>query len=224
MDTTVANFPESRAKILIVDDHPTVREGLASRISRQRDLEVCGEADSEADALELALRLQPHLAIVDISLKKGHGLSLIKRLREQAAQVKILVHSMYAEALFAQRVLQAGAHGYVNKEADSDTVLEAIRKVLGGEIHLSSEMTQRLLSRTVGSRLADRDPVEGLSDRELEVLGLIGQGQTTREIARRLHLSENTIDTYRERIKVKLRLDNGAQLMRFAAQWVLENA
>ena len=215
-----------RARVLIVDDHPTMREGLSVRIGRQPDLEVCGEAAGASDALQKISDLAPDLVIVDISLKTGHGLNLIKRARERGEKAKVVVHSMYAESLYALRSLQAGAQGYVNKEADPDVLLDAIRQVLQGEIYVSPAMNRHILERSIGATRSTvgRDPIESLTDREFEVLSLVGRGQTTREIAGMLHLSVHTIETYREKLRTKLGLANGAQLTRFASQWVLENA
>jgi DNA-binding NarL/FixJ family response regulator len=215
-----------RARILIVDDHPTMREGLAARIGRQPDMEVCGESDCQRDALQKIASLRPDLVIVDISLKDGHGVNLIKGARDRGEKVKFLVHSMYAESLYALRSLQAGAQGYVCKEADPDVLLDAIRQVLKGDVYVSPAMSQQILGRLAKAAAAPlpKDPAECLSNREMEVLTLIGQGKTTREIAEQLHLSIHTIESYREKLRAKLGLANGAQLTRFAAQWVLENA
>jgi DNA-binding NarL/FixJ family response regulator len=153
-----------RSRILIVDDHPTMREGLAARIGRQSDLEVCGEADDETEALKQIAALRPDLVIVDISLKDGHGLSLIKRARDRGDKTKFLVHSMYAESLYALRALQTGAQGYVSKEADPDVLLDAIRQILRGEVYVSPAMTRHILGRSVGGsasagrRRPDREP------------------------------------------------------------------
>jgi DNA-binding NarL/FixJ family response regulator len=212
------------ARILIVDDHPTVREGLTARISRQDDMEVCGEVADGEEALVKVKELRPDVAVVDISLPKGHGIDLIKQIRAHHDHVKTIVHSMYEESLYAERALQAGAMGYVNKREAPETLLDAIRQVLVGEVYLSPKMTGRVLNRTVGrGTIAAASPIESLSDRELEVFNLIGQGLTTRAIANRLHLSVHTIDTHREKIKRKLGLKNSAELMQRAVQWVLEN-
>lgn len=211
-------------RILIVDDHPTVREGLTVRISSQDDMEVCGEAADEEQALSKTIELRPDVAIVDISLPKGHGIDLIKQIRARCGEVKMIVHSMYEESLYAERSLQAGALGYVNKREAAETLLDAIRKVASGEVYLSPEMTRRLLHRTVGGGVeVGASPIEGLSDRELEVFEQIGRGLTTSAIANRLHLSVHTIDTHREKIKRKLDLKSGTELSQRAVQWVIEN-
>ena len=215
---------DTPAKILIVDDHPMVRDGLSARIANEPDLTICGEADDVADALRQFSELHPDLVIVDISLKNGHGIDLIKRIRERNAKAKLLVHSMYEESVYAERALQAGAMGYLNKQTGRETVIDAIRTVLSGKTYLSPEMTERIVKSRVGSTIEPgKCPIASLSNRELEVLQLIGEGLTTSTIANRLHLSVHTIDTYREKLKIKLNLANSAELNRYAAQWVLEN-
>ena len=205
--------------ILIVDDHPTMRDGISYLISEEKDLNVCAEAEDTLEAIRLAKELQPDLAVVDLSLKSGHGIDLVKRLREQSSSIKILVNSMYPESVYAERSLQAGAMGYINKQSNRHCLIEAIRALLSGKTYLSPEMTEQVLRRQIGGKITwGKSPIDSLSDRELEVLSLIGQGNTTGAIARRLHLSVHTIDTYREKLKVKLHLTNGAELNRFAAQ------
>ncbi len=201
-----------------------VRDGLASRISNERDLEVCGEADDVNSALQMVADLKPDLVIIDISLKTSHGIDLIKQIRSRHPKVTMLVNSMYDESVYAERSLQAGAMGYLNKQTARHTVIEAIRTVLDGKTYLSAEMTERILKTRVGRMIEPgKSPIESLSDRELEVLTLIGKAQTTGAIAKQLHLSVHTIDTYREKLKIKLNLANSAELNRYAVQWVLEN-
>jgi DNA-binding NarL/FixJ family response regulator len=214
------------AKVLIVDDHPAVREALAIRIANCPDLEVCGEAADLADALTLVAEHKPDLAIIDISLKTGDGLDLIKRIRARNDNVRMLVWSMHSEGLYAERALRAGAEGYITKELATGQIIEAIRQVLDGKVYLSPEMAENLLHRAVGEGRAamDHSPVDTLSDRELQVLRLIGKGTKTADIAKRLHLSIKTIETYRDRIRLKLDLSDGTDLTRYAAQWVLGNA
>ena len=212
------------ARILIVDDHPMMREGLSAQIGNEPDMTVCGEAEDVADALRLYEDLRPDLSIVDISLKSSHGIDLIKRVRERHPAAKMLVNSMYEEGVYAERALQAGAMGYVSKQTAPATLIEAIRTVLAGKIYLSPEMKERILRSRVGGAIEPgKSPIEDLSDRELQVLTLIGNGKTTAAIAKHLHLSVHTIDTYREKLKQKLGLANSAELNRYAAQWVLEN-
>ncbi len=216
---------KKRARVLIVDDHPAVREALALRIGRQPDLEVCGEAADTSEALSLVAETQPDVAVVDISLKTGNGIDLIKRIRGHDDHIRILVWSMHSELLYAERALHAGALGYINKDQATDRIVEAIRRVLAGKVWLSDAMVERLLHRTVGTARpeATRTPLDALADRELEVFRLIGQGVKTAAIAERLHLSVKTVETYRDRIRQKLDLDDGTKLVHYATQWVLEN-
>lgn len=217
-------FSLKTARIMIVDDHPMMRSGIAAQIGNEPDLEVCGEAEDVEPALILSSQLSPDLWIIDISLKTGHGLDLVKRLRDRNASTKILVNSMYDETVYAERALQAGAMGYLNKQTAGETLITAIRTVLDGNIYLSQEMTEHILKSRVGGIIQPgQSPIESLSNRELEVLELIGQGKTTGNIADILLLSVHTIDTYREKLKIKLNLANSAELNRYAAQWVLEN-
>jgi DNA-binding NarL/FixJ family response regulator len=210
-------------KILIVDDHPSVREGLALRISLHADLELCGEADSEEQAITLVQQMKPDLVLVDISLKSGHGLELIKRIRSMDPTVKMLVISGFQESLYAERACRAGALGYLNKQESSEKMIEAIRTVLAGERFLSPEISRRLISQALGSSDRKKTPIEQLTDRELEVFRMIGEGLSTGLIASRLFLSTHTIDTHRENIKRKLTLNSAAELSRAAVQWLLEN-
>jgi DNA-binding NarL/FixJ family response regulator len=217
--------PEKRARVLIVDDHPAVREALALRIGRQADLKVCGEAADMSEALRLIADTKPDVAVIDISLKTGNGIDLIKRIKDRNDRIRILVWSMHSESLYAERALRAGALGYINKDQATDRIVEAIRRVLTGKVWLSEAMTERMLQRTVGTAREEiaPSPVVALADRELEVFRLIGEGVKTADIAERLHLSVKTIETYRSRIRQKLDLSDGTQLARYATQWVLEN-
>lgn len=218
------------ARVLIVDDHPAVREGLGFRIARCPDLVVCGEAADLSGAMAEIEATNPDVAVVDIALGAESGLDLIRRLRSRHPPVKTLVWSMYPESLYAERALRAGAMGYITKQAATGRIIEAIRHVLAGEIFLSETAAHQMLRRVVGSGSSHGEisteipsPEATLSDRELDVLRLIGSGLTTSEVAERLHLSVHTIDTYRQRIKIKLGLRNGAELVRAATQWVLES-
>jgi DNA-binding NarL/FixJ family response regulator len=219
------NKTTTRAKVLIVDDHPAVREALAIRIGRQGDLEVCGEAADMREALRLIADTRPEVAVVDISLKSGSGIDLIKRIKDRNDHVRLLVWSMHSESLYAERALRAGALGYVNKDQATDRIVEAIRHVLAGKVWLSEAMTERLLQRAVGEGRPEtmRSPLDALADRELEVFRLIGEGVKTMEIAERLNLSVKTVETYRDRIRQKLDLSDGTKLAHYATQWVLEN-
>jgi DNA-binding NarL/FixJ family response regulator len=214
----------NRARILIVDDHPAVREALALRISRQPDMEVCGEAADMAEALRLLAETNPDAAVVDISLKGGDGLDLIKRINDRNDHIRMLVWSMHSESLYAERAIRAGALGYINKDQATDAIITALRRVLEGKVYLSSSLVERMLHRAVGggAEAVALSPITALSDRELEVFRLIGQGLRTGEIAERLHLSVKTIETYRDRIRQKLDLADGTRLAHSATQWVLE--
>ena len=202
-----------------------MREALALRIGRQPDLEVCGEAADMSEALRLVADTQPDLAVVDISLKTGSGIDLIKRIKDRNDSVRMLVWSMHSESLYAERALRAGALGYINKDQATDKIVEAIRRVLEGKVYLSDAMAEKMLHRAVGGGREEvtRSPLDALADRELEVFRLIGQGVKTAEIAERLHLSVKTVETYRDRIRQKLDLSDGTELAHYATQWVLEN-
>jgi DNA-binding NarL/FixJ family response regulator len=212
-----------RARILIVDDHPLVRSGLRLLIDCEPDLVVCGEAADANEAMRLLESHKPDLLIVDLSLKESSGLELIKRIRTRNAEVKILVSSMFEESLYAERVLSAGALGYVHKQEGMDRVIEAIRCVLSGRVWLSTAMSDRMLRKMTASPApSTQSPVHTLSDRELEVFELIGRGRSTKDIAKQLYLSVKTVETHREKIKAKLGLASGSELTRAAIQWVLE--
>lgn len=211
-------------RILIVDDHPIVREGLNSLLSKQSDFEICGEADDVPHALRLVAATKPHVVTIDISLNGGSGLELIRRITESDRSIKLVACSLYDETLYAERALNAGALGYVNKHEATRTIVKAIRHVLDGKVYLSDRMSERLAQRLIGKRgKVERPTVETLTDRELQVFQMIGNGLTTPEIARKLHLGIKTVETHRRRIKDKLKLKNTAQLARDAAQWALEN-
>ena len=213
----------TQARILIVDDHPLVRRGLGQLIADEPDLEVCGEAEDVSEALRQVNDVSPDLVIVDISLKSGNGVDLIKRIKARDEGVKMLVSSMHDESLFAQRVLRAGAMGYISKHEAPETVIHAIRQVLAGGFYLNSQSKDDMLRSVVSGRQTRAGvSIEDLSDRELEVFELIGHGQTTRQIADRLHLSIKTIESHREKIKSKLNLKNAAELSRHAVQWLME--
>jgi DNA-binding NarL/FixJ family response regulator len=211
-----------RVSIAIVDDHPLVREGLSARISAQPDMEVCGEADDIESALELVVTKRPSLVIVDIALRDGHGIDLIKRIVAAGVNTRMLVVSAYDESLFAERALRAGALGYINKQELQGKVVEALRTVLRGERYLSSAMAQRLIAQAIGSKAA-QGGTEALTDRELQIFQLVGRGKSTREIAHELSVSVHTIDSHREHIRAKLNLRNGTELIQRAVQWHIEN-
>ncbi|HSI15508.1 MAG TPA: response regulator transcription factor [Chthoniobacter sp.] len=210
-------------KVVIVEDHRMFREWLTQMLGRNSDCEVCGEADNIQDAQRIIQATKPDIVIVDITLKGSSGLELIKDLRAQGLNTPVLVLSMHEEALYAERVLRAGARGYISKHEASSTLIKAIRHVLSGQVYLSEGMTASLLEKVSGRKTSSSTSgLELLADRELEVFQLIGKGHNGREIAELLHLGETTVDTYRARIKEKLRLRNAAELYSRAAQWVHE--
>lgn len=212
---------KAKARIIIVEDHPMFREHLAHVINRESDLMVCGETDNAPDGLVLIQQQRPQLTIVDLTLKGASGLELIKDLRVQEVDVPALVLSMHDESIYAERAMRAGAQGYITKHEASARVMTAIRTVLAGEIYLEPRLMARIFNRAISADpAATRQPIDRLTDRELEVFELIGRGQTTRQIGTRLNIGLTTIDTYRARIKDKLGLENAAQLHSEAAQWV----
>jgi len=222
--TKARHKTRQKARVLVVDDHPVVRQGLRLLIDHESDLEVCAEAETVADALEAITKHKPDVAVVDLSLRGTSGLELIKDIRVRHADLPVLVLSMSDESVYAERALRAGARGYLMKEAATDEVLTALRRVLDGGIYLSDAMASRLLAQLVRGVPADGgSPVDRLSDRELEVFGLIGRGLGTSEIARRLHLSPKTIETYRAHIKQKLNLADATELLQHAIHYVRES-
>lgn len=212
-----------RYRVMIVDDHPIVRHGLIKLIAQESDLEVCGEAADAGAARRLAEELRPDAIIVDISLEGESGIELIEQVKAAHPEIKMLVSSIHDETVYAPRVLRAGAVGYISKRESIRKIVDALRKVLLGEIYLSPRMANRLLHRVAVGEPLDRNPIEILSNRELEVFQMIGQGLTTQHIARRLGLSPKTVETHRKKIKIKLDLKNSAELSRCAFQWAQEN-
>lgn len=210
-------------RILIVDDHPLVRVGLSMRISLETDLRVCGEATSEEEALRLLKELQPDLAIVDITLKSGNGIELVKQISERHVSTKVLVLSGFDESLYGERALRAGALGYLNKQESNEKLIDAIRMVLRGQRFVSPSLAQRLFSAALGEAPESSGPTACLTNRELQIFRMIGQGLTSGAIANHLLLSSHTIDTHRENIKRKMGIPNAGALTRAAVQWVLEN-
>jgi DNA-binding NarL/FixJ family response regulator len=213
----------SKQRIVIVDDHPIVRRGLALTIGQEPDLEVCGEAANVTEALEKVEERHPDIVVIDISLDGEDGIELIDYVKSRWPAVKILVCSAHDEETFAGRVLRAGAMGYVCKREAIAKIVEAIRQVLLGEIYLSPRMATSLLQRASIGEPLDRNPVETLSNRELQVFDMIGQGLNTTQIAEKLQLSPKTIESHRKLIKMKLKLQTSAQLARRAFTWVQEN-
>ncbi|HWA25837.1 MAG TPA: response regulator transcription factor [Lacunisphaera sp.] len=211
----------AKHRILLVDDHPITRQGVAVLINQEEDLEVIGEADSAPAAIALLQKQPADLAIIDITLKTTNGIELMKHIRVLAPDMPVLVMSMHDEGVYAERAMRAGARGYIMKQEASSRVLTAIRTVLSGELHLSDRMKERMLHRLVSNRKEEvRFSIDTLSDREMEVFQLIGDGFSTRQVAAKLNLSVKTIDSYREHLKLKLQLESGKDLVRYAIQWM----
>lgn len=210
-----------RRGIIVVDDHPLFRKGVVQMLSNEIDLEVRAEAESSPAALEALRRTEVDLAIVDIGLHGStNGIELTKSIRAEHPDLPVLVLSMHDESTYADRALRAGARGYLMKREALDSVIVAVRTVLDGEIYLSPSMAKRMIAEHVGGGGTSRSPVDRLTDRELEVLQLIGEGNDVREIATRLHLSAKTVEAHRAHIKEKLNLGNAREVARFAVQWV----
>jgi DNA-binding NarL/FixJ family response regulator len=222
---TSANAPATvKRSVLIIDDHPIVRQGLAQLINQEPDLRVVGQAATARDAVSTIARNPPDIAIVDISLEDRSGIDLIKELKTGYPALLMLALSMHDESLYAERALRAGAKGYIMKQEATEKVMTAIRKVLEGQVYVSDKMAARLLDHFVSARANEDDsPLGRLSDRELEIFTLIGRGLGTREIASKLVLSVKTVEAHREHIKDKLKLKSGTELVRMAVQHTLES-
>jgi DNA-binding NarL/FixJ family response regulator len=217
------NGPEkSRRKVLVVDDHPIVREGLADLINKEKDLVVCGWAQDIPETIKAIKSLSPDVVTVDIALGSTNGLELIKDIKTEFPDLPMLALSMHQESFYAERAIRAGAKGYITKQEATKNVILAIRRVLDGGLYLSEEMKDKLLYSVVSGHDSEGSisPIDCLTDRELEVFGLLGEGKGTREIAEQLCLSVKTVETYRARIKEKLRLPSGAKLLQQAFAWV----
>jgi DNA-binding NarL/FixJ family response regulator len=211
-----------KRKILVVDDHPIVREGMALLINREPDLAVCADAEESSAALEAIDSLRPDLAIVDISLPGRDGLELLKMIRAKDPQMPVLILSMHGEITYAERALRAGANGYIMKQEATEKVLVAIRRILNREIYVSDQIANRMLRHLAGAHeINERSALDGLSDRELEVFRRMGEGQSTRQIAEELHLSVKTIETHQARLKEKLSLRTSRELVQYAIECVL---
>ena len=208
-------------KILVVDDHPIVRRGLLLSINREADLRVCGEAENAQEALDALNKLKPDLVLVDIGIPGKSGLELVKDIRAMHPDVAVLVLSMHDESLYAERALRAGARGYIMKQERPEIVIKAIRQILSGKAYVSENMSARILEVFSGRRPAGSHvPLERITDREFEILQLIGRGKNSHEIAKALHLSVRTVDTHRTNLKGKLKLKSALQLTRYAVCWV----
>ncbi len=221
--TKSSEVKTSKARVLLVDDHPIVRQGLGQLINEESDLSVVSEAEDFQQALSALESTPVDVAIVDISLKERSGIELIKEIRARKPDLPILVLSMHDESLHAERVLRAGAKGYIMKQEATEQVMNAIRRVLRGEVYLSERMASRMVNRLVaGPQNVGGSPIERLSDREFEVFQMIGHGVGPSEIAEKLGLSVKTVETHRERIKEKLNLASGSELIRYAMQYVMD--
>jgi DNA-binding NarL/FixJ family response regulator len=214
------DLPDAK-RIVIVDDHPLFRKGLEQLIHSDGAFAVCGEAGNAAEAMDVIRKCNPDMAIVDLSLPGANGIELIKNIRAEFPKLPILVLSMHDESLYALRALRAGAEGYVMKHEAMANVIQAIHEVFSGRPYLSPAMAARVITKAAcGQAEGETDPAERLSDRELEILELIGKGREVREIANRLHLSPKTVETHRAHIKEKLQLKNAREVVRFAVQWI----
>lgn len=214
-------LPPPRARILLVDDHPITRQGIHILLSQQPGIEICGEADNAPRAVELVGVLQPDLVIIDLSLRNIGGLELAKNIKARAPDVRMLVVSMHDEKIYAERAMRAGAMGYLMKEAASEKIVEAVQCVLRGDVYVSAAIKDQMLKRFVNRQGETAQfSIDTLSDREMEVFELIGNGFNTRQIAQRLNLSSKTVDSYREHLKKKLNLASGTDLVKHAIETV----
>ncbi len=212
----------TKRKVFVVDDHPIVREGLTLLINREADLSVCGVAEEAQSALRTIEALKPDILIVDISLNGPDGLDLLKTIRAKDPGLPVLILSMHDESIYAERALRAGANGYIMKQEATERVLVALRRILNREIYVSDRVANKMLQQFVGATSpARRSPFDELSDRELEVLRLIGEGHSTRQIAENLHISVKTVESYQGHLKEKLGLKNSRELFQFAIQSAL---
>ncbi len=211
---------EKKTQVLIVDDHPVVRDGLVTIINHEQDFNVCGQADDAPEALKAIAELKPDVAVVDISLKSSDGIELTKSIKARYPKLFVIVLSLHDESIYAERALRAGARAYLMKEAVSENIVKAIRVVLSSEIYVSDKISRKLLHRIAGDKAGTaKTPIDTLSDRELEIFRLIGEGYKASQMAKRLHLSIKTIETYRARVKQKLDLADSSELLRYAIKW-----
>jgi DNA-binding NarL/FixJ family response regulator len=222
---TRSESTQKTKKVLIVDDHPATRDGLACRLAMEPDLEPCGEASDLATALQEVAATEPDVIVIDLGLRGGDGLDLVGRLKARNCPAKMLVWSWRSETLYAERALRAGASGYISKDEATTTIVDAIRRILAGDVYLSSHMMSVVVRRNVAGVERDITPdsLEELSNRELEVFRLTGQGMDTGQVAVQLRVSPKTVETYKARIKEKLGLDSGGDLLFRAMRWVIEN-
>jgi len=214
------NHEVTKRRVLVVDDHPIVRQGLALMINREPDLVVCGEAEEAMGAMHVLTSSRPDLMIVDISLTGPDGIDLLKNIRISHPSLPVLILSMHDEMIYAERALRAGANGYIMKQEATENVLVAIRRILSGEIYVSTRIANQMLKHYItGSGTLRNSSIADLSDRELEVFRLIGEGHGTRQIAEELHISIKTVESYQAHIKEKLSLRSARELMQRAIQW-----
>ena len=212
--------PTTKKRVFVVDDHPIVRQGLALLINRESDLMVCGEAEDAHTAVQAVASTKPDILIVDISLNGPDGLDLLKEVRLRYPNLPVLILSMHDESIYAERALRAGAQGYIMKQEATEKVLVAVRRILSSEIYVSERIAKRMLQRYIGSRVPNRpSSIADLTDRELEVFRLIGEGHSTRRIAEELHISVKTVESYQAHIKEKLSLRSARELVQHAIQW-----
>ncbi len=223
MATKPQMIPQGKKwRVLLVDDHPIVRQGLALLIEREADLSVCGEADGAHAAFQAIGALQPDIVVLDISLSGPDGLDVLKEIRMKSGSLPVLILSMHDETIYAERAMRAGANGYIMKQEATEKVLVAIRRILQGDVYLSDRLTNTMLQQFVhGTAQTKGSPLVNLTDRELEVFRLIGEGHGTRQIADQLHLSVKTIESYQAHIKEKLALRNARELVQHAIEWTV---
>jgi DNA-binding NarL/FixJ family response regulator len=217
--TNAALQSSRKHRILVVDDHPIVRQGMAQLINREQDLEVCGEAEEASAAIAAIESLRPDIVTVDLSLNGPDGIDLVKAIRMRFPALPLLILSMHDELTYAERALRSGANGYIMKQEATTRVLTALRRILGGDVYLSDRAASRVVQQFVKGAAGSVSPVADLSDRELEVFRLIGQGRTTRQIAEELHLSIKTVESYQAHIKEKLSLRSARELVQHATLW-----
>lgn len=217
--------PQRVARVLIVDDHPAAREGLAYRLALEPDFEVCGEASDVAEALRAVAETEPDVIVIDLGLRRGDGLDLVARLKARGCSAKMLVWSWRSESLYAERALRAGASGYIGKDEATSTVITALHRILDGDVYLSPEIMKVVVRRNVAGLDKDITPdsLGELSNRELEVFQLTGQGLDTIQIGEKLRISPKTVETYKARIKEKLGIESASDLLFRAIRWVIEN-
>lgn len=213
-------FQRKQARVFVLDDHPIVRQGIIQLINQEQDLTVCGEAEDYQGAMDLVDQQKPEIILIDISLNGSSGLEFLRSLKARHPNIPALILSMHDEMLYAERVIREGARGYIMKQEATEKILTAIRKVLSGQMYLSDKMMARVLEKQYGGVSVGVSPIEVLSDRELEVFRLIGEGKTTFNIAKQFHRSIKTIETYRSRIKDKMCLKHNMELIRYAMHWL----